>query len=89
MGCLVSLLQMEAFTQTPVDNHKLSPWYFAVHWTVIGLQQKIADAEAAGMDPTYDMLQLKQLQDLEQFLKMSWDQWMDNIGTRLTAMEAQ
>jgi len=80
---------MEDLTYTKLDNHKLSPWYFAVHWTVIGLRQKIADAEATGMDPTYDMRQLEQLQDLEQFLKMSWDQWMDNIETRLTAMEAQ
>jgi len=89
VGCPVSLLQMEDLTYTKLDNHKLSPWYFAVHWTVIGLRQKIADAEATGMDPTYDMRQLEQLQDLEQFLKMSWDQWMDNIETRLTAMEAQ
>lgn len=80
---------MEDLTYTKLENHKLSPWYFAVHWTVIGLQHKIADAEAMGIDPTYDMLQLEQLQDLEQFLKMSWDQWMDNIGTRLTAQEAQ
>jgi hypothetical protein len=80
---------MEFFTYTKLDNHKLSPWYFAVHWTVIALQQKVADLEAAGMDPTYDMRQLEQLQDLEQFLKMSWDQWMDNIGTRLTAQEAK
>ena len=56
---------------------------------MIGLQQKIADAEAAGFDPTYDMLQLAQLQELEMFLKMSWDQWMDRIGSRLTAQEAQ
>jgi len=80
---------MEDLTYTKLDNHKLSPWYFAVHWTVIGLQQKIADAEAAGFDPTYDMLQLAQLQELEMFLKMSWDQWMDRIGNRLTAQEAQ
>ncbi len=80
---------MEDLTYTRLDNHKLSPWYFAVHWTVIGLQQKIADAEAAGLDPTYDMLQLAQLQELEMFLKMSWDQWMDRIGNRLTAQEAQ
>ena len=89
MGCPVSVLQMEDLTYTRLDNHKLSPWYFAVHWTVIGLQQKIADAEAAGVDPTYDMLQLAQLQELEMFLKMSWDQWMDRIGNRLTAQEAQ
>ena len=80
---------MEDLTYTRLENHKLSPWYFAVHWTVIGLQQKIADAEAAGFDPTYDMRQLEQLQDLEMFLKMSWDQWMEGIETRLTAQETK
>ena len=80
---------MEPQTYTKLDNHKLSPWYFAVHWTVIGLQHKITDLETAGLDPTYDMRQLEQLQELEMFLKMSWDQWMESIETRLTAQEAK
>jgi hypothetical protein len=81
---------MDDFTCTKVDNTKLSPWYFAVHWSVVHLQEKIADSERLGLvDPTYDMLQLKQLQDLEQFLKMSWDAWMDGIEARQTATEAK
>ena len=80
---------MDDFTCTKVDNSKLSPWYFAVHWAGIHLQEKIVDSERLGVDPTYDMLQLKQLQDLEQFLKMSWDQWMDGIEARQTATEAK
>jgi hypothetical protein len=35
------------------------------------------------------MLQLQQLQDLEQFLKMSWDAWMDGIEARQTAREVK
>jgi hypothetical protein len=80
---------MEFFTHTQLENTKLSPWYFAVHWSAIQLQEKIVDSERLGVDPTYDMLQLRQLQDLEQFLKMSWDQWMDGIEARQTALEVE
>ena len=45
--------------------------------------------EQLGVDPTYDIRQLQQLQDLEQFLKMTWDQWMDGIEARQTAREVQ
>jgi len=80
---------MEFFTHTKLDNIKLSPWYFAVHWSVVHLQDKIAEMEKLGVDPTYDIRQLQQLQDLEQFLKMSWDAWMDAIESRQTATEAK
>ena len=81
---------MDDFTCTKVDNTKLIPWYFAVHWAGIYLQEKIVESERLGLvEPTYDVLQLKQLQDLEQFLKMSWDQWMDGIEARQTATEAK
>jgi hypothetical protein len=80
---------MEFFTHTQLENTKLSPWYFAVHWAGIHLQERIVDSERLGVDPTYDMLQLQQLQDLEQFLKMSWDQWMDAIEARQTAQEVK
>ena len=80
---------MEFFTHTQLENTKLSPWYFAVHWAGIHLQERIVDSERLGVDPTYDMLQLQQLQDLEQFLKMSWDQWMDAIEASQTALEVK
>ena len=89
VGCPISVLQMEDFLHTKVENTKLSPWYFAVHWSSIHLQEKIVESERLGVDPTYDMLQLKQLQDLEQFLKMSWDAWLDGIEARQTAQEAK
>jgi hypothetical protein len=74
---------------TPVENTKLSPWYFAVSWGVAVLQQKIVDMEAAGFNPTYDIYQLEKLQDLEQFLKMSWDQWLDRLDSSKTAQEVK
>lgn len=80
---------MEFFTHTEIENTKLSPWYFAVHWAGMVLQQKIADMEAAGGNPIYDIRQLENLQELEMFLKMSWDQWLDNLQARQTAQETK
>ena len=74
---------------TKVENTKLSPWMFAVNWGIITLQQKIAEMEAAGLNPLYDIHQLENLQDLEQFLNMSWDIWMDRMENRETAQEVK
>jgi len=83
------LNHMETFTHTQVDNTKLSPWYFAVQWAAMALQTKIVQAEQAGYSSVYDQHQLEQLQDLEQFLKMSWDRWLDNIQARNAALEVK
>ena len=74
---------------TKVENTKLSPWMFAVNWGIITLQQKIAEMEAAGLNPLYDIHQLENLQDLEQFLNMSWDMWMNRMENRETAQEVK
>ena len=87
-GGPVTELQMDQF-HTPVENTKLSPWFFAVNWGILTLQQKIADMEAMGMNPIYDIAQLEKLQDLEQFLKMSWDAWLDRMETSKTAQEVK
>jgi hypothetical protein len=71
-------------THTPVDNFKLSPWYFAVSWARRILQDKIVQHEKNGFNPVYDIHQLQQLDDLEQFLKMSWDEWMQSITPEQT-----
>ena len=71
-------------THTPVDNFKLSPWYFAVSWARRILQDKIVQHEKNGFNPVYDIQQLEQLDDLEQFLKMSWDEWMQSITPEQT-----
>jgi hypothetical protein len=39
------------------------------------------------LSTSYDELQLEQLRDLEQFLKMSWDVWMDDMGAVLLPAE--
>ena len=73
---------------TPIDNLKLSPWYYAVLAAKAVLQQKITEIEEAGIvSPSFYIARLEELEDLEQFLKMSWDHWMDSLSTRQTAVE--
>ena len=70
-------------TQTSVPNEKLSVWYFAVRYSILRTEQAIKYTQELGLSSAYDELQLEQLRDLEQFLKMSWDVWMDDMGAVL------
>jgi len=73
---------------TQIDNLKLSVWYYAVKWAKHRLQQTIADIEARGtIDPAFDIQRLEELEDLEQFLNMSWYQWMDSLTLDQTVVE--
>lgn len=73
---------------TQIDNLKLSPWYYAVLAAKAVLQQKITEIEEAGIvSPCFYIARLEELEDLEQFLKMSWDQWMDSLASRQTVVE--
>ena len=73
---------------TQIDNLKLSPWYYAVLAAKAVLQQKITEMEQAGIvSPSFYIARLEELEDLEQFLKMSWDQWMFNLENNQTAVE--
>ena len=74
-------------THTSVPNEKLSVWYFAVRYSILRTEQAIKDREALGLSSSYDELQLEQLRDLEQFLQMSWDVWMDDMGAILLPVE--
>ena len=74
-------------THTSVPNEKLSVWYFAVRYSILRTEQAIKDREALGLSSSYDELQLEQLRDLEQFLQMSWDVWMDDMGAVLLPAE--
>ena len=74
-------------THTSVPNENLSKWYFAVTWSQHLLRQAIVETEAAGQDPGYHLAQLAQLDDLAQFLKMSWDVWLEQLECRTTAAE--
>ena len=74
-------------TQTSVPNEKLSVWYFAVRYSILRTEQAIKYTQELGLSSAYDELQLEQLRDLEQFLKMSWDVWMDDMGAVLLPAE--
>ena len=70
-------------TQTSVPNEKLSVWYYAVRYSILRTEQTIKYSRELDLSTSYDELQLEQLHDLEQFLKMSWDVWMDDMGAVL------
>jgi hypothetical protein len=72
---------------TALPNEKLTPWWLAVGWARTVLQQRIVHYEAQGWNAAYDMRQLEQLDDMEIFLKMSWDQWMDELDPKQTVQE--
>jgi len=74
-------------TQTSVPNEKLSVWYFAVRYSILRTEQAIKYSRDLDLSTSYDELQLEQLHDLEQFLKMSWDVWMDDMGAILLSPE--
>ena len=71
-----------------IDTLKLSRWYYAVLAVKPVLQEKIMEMETAGLvSPDYYISKLEELEDLEQFLKMSWDEWLDSLATGQTAVE--
>ena len=84
--CLFSFYTTMA-TQTSVPNEKLSVWYFAVRYSILRTEQAIKYSRDLDLSTSYDELQLEQLHDLEQFLKMSWDVWMDDMGAILLSPE--
>jgi hypothetical protein len=71
-----------------VEGLKLSRWYDAVRISKAVLQKKVAVLETNGyVDPGYYMDKVEDLEDLEMFLKMSLDQWLDSVFNRQTAVE--
>jgi hypothetical protein len=75
--------------QAKVDNSDLSPWYYAVGWAKHSLQLQITRYNALGLNTNYEEKQLERLVELEQFLKMSWDQWMESLLPSETAQEVK
>ena len=76
------------YSTTSIPNLKLSPWYYAVLAAKGVMQQKITEMEQAGIvSPSFYIARLQELEDLEQFLKMSWDQWMVSFAVDQTAVE--
>ena len=72
-----------------VSRSNLSPWYYAVSWSRHTLQAQINRYKEMGLNTAYDEKQLQQLIELEQFLKMSWDQWMDDLTGSKIAQEVK
>ena len=71
-----------------VEGLKLSRWYFAVRVSKAVLQQKVAELETNGyVNPDYYMDKVEDLEDLEMFLNMSWDQWHESFAVDQTAVE--
>lgn len=79
---------MHNTTTTPVPNHKLSHWLFAVQHCQHVLRQRIVTAEQQGFSSDYDQSQLETLNDLQQFLAMSWSDYMDKIEANIKELEA-
>ncbi len=71
------------------DRSNLSPWYFAVSWGRLMLEQKIQQYKDWGFSASYDETQLERLLDLEQFLKMTWDERMDALTADQAAQEVK
>ena len=70
------------------DSLKLSRWYYAVLASKSVLQERIAQMEANGyVNPAFYIDKLQDLEDLEMFLKMSWDEWLASLATDQTAVE--
>lgn len=68
---------MTTHIDLPVE--KLTPWYFAIGWAKQVMIYSIERTKAHGMSTEYDERHLRQLEDMEQFLQMSWDVWMDDL----------
>ena len=75
--------------QAKISNTDLSPWYYAVGWAKHTIQLQITRYQGLGLDTSYDQKQLERLTELEQFLKMSWDQWMESLVPSETAQEVK
>ncbi|MGA0206428.1 MAG: hypothetical protein ACO3LT_01425, partial [Ilumatobacteraceae bacterium] len=87
-GCPFTELQMERL-QIQFDRSKLCPWYFAVSWGLLTLQQLVTQRQAKGFSTDYDKAQLASLVDLEQFLKMTWDEELGISHIDQTAQEVK
>jgi hypothetical protein len=75
--------------EAKVNNSDLSPWYYAVGWAKHTLQLQITRYNGLGLNTSYEEKQLERLVELEQFLKMSWDQWMESLLLSETAKEVK
>jgi len=72
-----------------LDRASLCPWYFAVSWARIRVQQSVAYAQECGWSTKYEEAQLERLLEMEQFIKMTWDQALDGDLLPQTVLEVK
>ena len=77
-GALTTELQMDDYASI---RSKLLGWYFSVSWSRMVLQQSVRTARENNWTNSYEEIQLERLVDLEQFLKMTWDNALDEISS--------
>ena len=87
-GALTTELQMETI-ELKFDRADLCPWYFAVSWARLRVQQSVRQAKEYGWNNNYEEIQLQRLIELEQFIKMTWDQVLDGDLPTQTAQEVK
>jgi hypothetical protein len=59
-----------------IDPAKLMPWYYAANWAGMLLEQHLNQCKALEMDCSMHEERLAQLEDLKQFLSMTFDEWI-------------
>jgi hypothetical protein len=87
-GALTTELQME-IVNVNLDRSSLFSWYFALGWARIRVQQRVDEAKGYGWNTNYEELQLQRLVEMEQFIKMTWDQVLDGDLIPQTAQEVK
>lgn len=87
-GALITESQMETF-DLRFDRASLCPWYFAVGWARLRVQQSVRQAKEYGWNNNYEEIQLQRLIELEQFIKMTWDQVLDGDLPTQTVQEVK
>jgi hypothetical protein len=75
----VSLLQMQPKAILPSEN--LSSWYFAVRWARMTMEHESAKQKELGWDTSYTDDNVGKLLQLETFLNVSWDAYMEWLQT--------
>ena len=63
--------------ELPEIRSKLLGWYFSVTWARAGMEHSVKQFKEWDIPNKYEEQQLERLLDLEQFLKMTWDQVME------------
>ena len=72
-----------------LDRSSLCSWYFALGWACIRVQQRVDEAKEYGWSTNYEEHQLERLLEMEQFIKMTWDQVLDGDLLPQTVLEVK